>query len=87
MSENKLWLKMSFGQKIQKTHNMHTRDTMLHIQQSIIIKKTHVKFQPDWLRIFREKVKKVNKSHELCINQAYLCMPQKPLSLIRCASP
>ena len=26
MSENKLWLKMSFGQKIQKTHNMHTRE-------------------------------------------------------------
>ena len=46
MSENKLWLKMSFGQKIQKTHNMHTRDTMLHIQQ------------PDWLKSFQDKVKK-----------------------------
>ena len=40
---------------------MHGRDTILHIQQRIIIKKAHVKFQPDWLKIFREKVKKVKK--------------------------
>ena len=36
---------------------MHTRDTILHIQQHITITKAHVEFQPDSLTIFREKVK------------------------------
>ena len=27
---------------------MHGRDTILHIQQHIIIHKAHVKFEPDW---------------------------------------
>ena len=66
---------------------MHARDTILHIQQQIIIKKADVKFQLDWLKIFREKVKKVKKTHELCLIYAYLCMPQSRSTLIRSTSP
>ena len=33
---------------------MHARDTILHIQQRIIIQKARVKFQPDWFTILRE---------------------------------
>ena len=40
---------------------MDGRDTKLYIQQSIIIQKSHVKFQPDWFETFREKAKKVKK--------------------------
>ena len=40
---------------------MHSRDTILHFQQGFTIKKAHVKFQPDWLKIFREEVKNVKK--------------------------
>ena len=40
---------------------MHAKDTILHIQQQIIITKAPVKFQPDWLEIFPEKVKKLKK--------------------------
>ena len=36
---------------------IHERDTILYIQQCSIITIAHVKFQPDWLQIFREKVK------------------------------
>ena len=38
---------------------MHARDTILHIQQGIIITKAQVKFLYDWLKILREEVKKV----------------------------
>ena len=46
---------------------MDARVTISNIQQHIIITKARVKFQPDWFKIFKEKVK---KSHRLCINQA-----------------
>ena len=38
---------------------MHARDTILHIQQCIIINKAYVKSKPGWFKIFREKVKKI----------------------------
>ena len=31
---------------------MHVRDTILHIQQHIIVTKAHEKLQPDWLKTF-----------------------------------
>ena len=41
---------------------MHARDTISYVQQHIIIKKgVNVKFQPNWFKIFKEKVKKVKK--------------------------
>ena len=40
---------------------MHTRDTILHTQQKIIMIKAHVKFQPDWSKISQEKVKEAKK--------------------------
>ena len=33
---------------------MLTRDTILHTQQLIVVRKAHVKFQPDWLKILQE---------------------------------
>ena len=42
---------------------MHARDTILHIQQCIIITKSYVKFQPDELKIFWEKMKKVKNAY------------------------
>ena len=42
----------------------------LIMQQPIIKKKPHVKHQPDWSKIFREKAKEVKKSHKLWINEA-----------------
>ena len=47
---------------------MPARDINLYMQQRIIMKEAHVKFQPDWFMIFREKVKKNEKQHILCIN-------------------
>ena len=46
---------------------IHTRDIILHIQQRIITAKAHEKFQPNWLKIFQEKVENVKK----CINYAH----------------
>ena len=80
MSENDSCSKVSFKQKKSKKHElcliyaylfliMHARDTILLIQQLIIITKAPVKFQPDWLEIFPEKVKKVKKN----IDYAQLC--------------
>ena len=40
---------------------MHTRGIILHIQHRIITTKAHELFQPDWLMIFQEKVKKARK--------------------------
>ena len=37
---------------------MHARDAILHIQQRITIKRAHLKFQHDWLKILKENVKK-----------------------------
>ena len=48
---------------------MHVRDAILHIQQPIVIIKD-VKFQPDWIKIFGEKVKKWKKAlnmHDICL--------------------
>ena len=47
---------------------MHARDTILHIQQHIIITKAHVKFQLNQFKIFRGKVTKVNNG----VNYAYI---------------
>ena len=41
---------------------MHARYTILHIQWHIITTKAHNKFQPNLLKIFREKVEKVKKA-------------------------
>ena len=41
---------------------MQERDNILNIQQCIIITKDHVKFQPDGLKIFCEKARKVKKA-------------------------
>ena len=40
---------------------MHARDTILHIQQGKITTEAHGNFQPDWLKIFQENMKKVKK--------------------------
>ena len=48
---------------------MHGRDTILHIQQRIIIKKAHVKFQPNCYQFLR-KGKKGEHAHRLCIIHA-----------------
>ena len=40
------------------------RDTILHVQQHIIMNKAHRKFQPDWLEFFLENAKKVTKCEE-----------------------
>ena len=53
---------------------MHTRDTILHTQQKIIMIKAHVKFQPDWSKISQEKVKEAKKR----INYAQLRMQLIP---------
>ena len=85
------WSKVIFWQKKTK-HKLYiiypslcwimlARDTILHIQQCIII--AHVKVQHDWLNIFREKVKKVAKKHKLCIFYVYLCMLETQSLLVR----
>ena len=68
--KNNFWSKIMFGQKNIKKHINHAQyhdqlsmtilynAHILHIQQHIVITKAHVKFQPDWLNIFREQVKK-----------------------------
>ena len=40
---------------------MHTRDTISYYQQRIIITKTRVKFQPDWLDFPRKSEKLKNR--------------------------
>ena len=75
------WSKMVFAKNFKKFINyasfmsyypqlnliVNARDTILNIQQCIIITKT-VKFQPDWFEISREKVKKVKNFYKLCMN-------------------
>ena len=63
--------------------NMHARNAILHNQQRIIVRKAHIKFQPDCLKAFQDKVKKVKKNRT---NYAQSCMPQTPPSLTRCVS-
>ena len=77
MSEYNSWSKKIYGQKnLKKSINyvqfvtnhpqlcliMHARYTILHIQWHIITTKAHNKFQPNWIKIFREKVEKVKKA-------------------------
>ena len=44
---------------------MHARDTILYIQQRIIIQIDHIRFQPDLLKIFRKLKKKKKTPHKL----------------------
>ena len=48
MSEKDFFVKIDcWTKKILNAQIIHKRDTILHIQQRIIVTKAHVKFQPD----------------------------------------
>ena len=59
---------------------MNARDIILYIQQRTIITKAYVKSQPivPWLKIVREKVKKVRNNAYTTHNYAQLCIQQTP---------
>ena len=82
MSKINCWSKLIFGENhtLYKACTIYdslyvtvyARDIILHSQQSIIITKAHVKFQPNWLYIFIKKATE-EKKH---INYTYLCILQ-----------
>ena len=66
----KIFGKKSFLTKKKKKPAciMHLRYNILQIQQRIIIFKAHIQFDHDWVQIFLEKVKIVQKqTHKLSL--------------------